>query len=42
MSSKKKNKSKILEKRKRHVMGKEERYRQERDKSDPEDEGELG
>ncbi|XP_008543120.1 18S rRNA aminocarboxypropyltransferase isoform X2 [Microplitis demolitor] len=38
MSSKKKNRDKILEKRKRHVVGKEERYRQERDKSDHEDE----
>ncbi|KAH0554295.1 18S rRNA aminocarboxypropyltransferase isoform X1 [Cotesia glomerata] len=37
MSSKKKNRDKILERRKRQVVGKEERYRQERDKSDPED-----
>ncbi|XP_015587350.1 ribosome biogenesis protein TSR3 homolog isoform X2 [Cephus cinctus] len=33
----KKNKGKSLEKRKRHVVGKEERYRQEQDRSDKED-----
>lgn len=38
MSSRgKKNKGKILARRPRHVVGKEERYRQERDKSDKED-----
>lgn len=42
MSSKKKGKGKLLEKRKRHVVGKEEKYRQERDKSDEDDEGVLG
>ncbi|XP_012150809.1 18S rRNA aminocarboxypropyltransferase isoform X2 [Megachile rotundata] len=35
----KKNKKKVLSRRPRHVVGKEERYRQERDKSDKEDEG---
>ncbi|XP_015436416.1 PREDICTED: ribosome biogenesis protein TSR3 homolog isoform X2 [Dufourea novaeangliae] len=39
MSSRgKKNKKKILTRRPRHVVGKEEKYRQERDKSDKEDE----
>lgn len=36
----KKNKSKILTRRPRHVIGKEEKYRQERDRSDNEDEQE--
>ncbi|XP_029047808.1 18S rRNA aminocarboxypropyltransferase isoform X2 [Osmia bicornis bicornis] len=35
----KKNKKKVLTRRPRHVVGKEEKYRQERDKSDKEDEG---
>lgn len=40
MSSRgKKNKKNLLTRRSRHVVGKEERYRQERDKSDKEDEG---
>lgn len=39
MSSRgKKNKKKVLSRRPRHVVGKEEKYRQERDKSDKEDE----
>ncbi|CAK9802994.1 18S rRNA aminocarboxypropyltransferase [Anthophora quadrimaculata] len=39
MSSRgKKNKKKVLTRRPRHVVGKEEKYRQERDKSDKEDE----
>lgn len=38
MSSRgKKNKGKILDRRKRQTVGKEERYRQESEKSDPED-----
>ncbi|XP_044020488.1 18S rRNA aminocarboxypropyltransferase isoform X2 [Aphidius gifuensis] len=40
MSSKKKNKGKLFEKRKRNVVGKEEKYRQERDKSDEDDDDE--
>lgn len=42
MSAKaRRNKGKMLEKRARHVVGKEERYRQERDKSDKEDESDA-
>ncbi|XP_043499099.1 18S rRNA aminocarboxypropyltransferase [Polistes fuscatus] len=37
MSARKKNKNKMLGKRHRHVLGKEEKYRQERDKSDKEE-----
>lgn len=37
-SHRKKNRKRILTRRPRHVIGKEEKYRQERDKSDKEDE----
>lgn len=43
MSAKgKKSKGKLLGRRPRHVVGKEERYRQEQDRSDPEDGRESG
>lgn len=43
MSSRgKKNKKKILTRKPRHVVGKEEKYRQERDKSDKEEDDESG
>jgi hypothetical protein len=39
MSAKGKNKNRLSDRRKRHVIGKEEKYLQERDKSDKEDSG---
>lgn len=41
MSSKGKNKNRLSNRRKRHVVGKEEKYRQERDKSDKSESGEF-